>query len=128
MEQGLGFLRNMLIASPPGLGAPSPPVPSPNRDAREAEEVPPLVSRQWTQGATRCFLKLVKENIETYGSSLFQQKHWVRIREQLVKDHPSEEKRTWLQVRDKWDKLKRHYFKEKKVYNLIGDNGGFQWV
>jgi hypothetical protein len=79
MEQGLGFLRSMFIASPPGLGAPplgfgTPPlpVPSPNRDAREVGEAPPLVSREWTQGTTRCLLELVKEKIETYGFSLFQ--------------------------------------------------------
>ena len=32
-----------------------------------------------------------------------------RIREQVVRDHPSEARRTWTQV---WDKLKRHYHKK----------------
>jgi hypothetical protein len=56
-----------------------------SRDAREVGEAPPLVSREWIEGATKYLLELVKEKIETYGSSLFQQKHWMRIGEQLMK-------------------------------------------
>ena len=52
----------------------------------------------------------------------------IGIREQVIKDHPSKARRTWIQVRDKWDKPKRHYHKEKKIYNVTGDNGRSQWI
>ena len=85
---------------------------------------PSLPSREWTQASTKSLIELVKERIESYGTNVLKQKHWERIREQVVKDHPSKTRRTWIQVQDKWDKLKRHYHKEKKIHNVIGDNGG----
>ena len=45
-----------------------------------------------------------------------------------MKEYPNEARRTWTQIRDKWDKLKRHYHKEKKLHNVTCDNGGSQWV
>ena len=31
-------------------------------------------------------------------------------------------------MRDKWNKLKRHYHNEKRIHNVTGDNGGSQWI
>ena len=58
----------------------------------------------------------------------FKQQHWKRIREQVVKDHPSKARQSWTQIRNKWDKLKRRYYKEKKLHNVMGDNVGSQWI
>jgi hypothetical protein len=101
MEQGLGFLGNMFIASPLGFSTPPPPLPFLNKDVRVVGEALPLISSEWTQGTTKCLLELVKEKIDTNGFSLFQQKYLMRIREQLVRNHLSKEKKTWLQVKDK---------------------------
>jgi hypothetical protein len=50
----------------------------------------PLLAREWTHGATKYIVKLVKECIESYGTMVFKQQHWERIREHVIKDHPSE--------------------------------------
>ena len=124
MEEGLGFLGTMIIASPPCLGTPPPST----SDVAIVGATPSLPSREWTQASTKFLIELVKERIESYGTNVFKQKHWERIREQVIKDHSSKARRTWIQVRDKWDKLKRHYHKEKKIHNVTGDNGGSQWI
>ena len=124
MEEGLGFLGTMVLASPPILGAPGP-----SNDGHVAAlGSPPLLPREWTHGATKYLVELVKERIESYGTAVFKKQHWERIWEHVIKDHPSEARRTWTQVRDKWDKLKRHYHKEKKLHNVTGDNAGSQWI
>jgi hypothetical protein len=124
MEEGLGFLGTMVLASPPILGTPGP--------SNDGHVVglgsPPLLAREWTHGTTKYLVELVKERIETYGTAGFKQQHWERIREQVIKDHPIEARRSWTQVRDKRDKLKRHYHKEKKLHNVTGDNAGSQWI
>ena len=74
--------------------------------------------------STKFLIELMKERIESYETTIFKQKHWKRIREQVVRYHPSKARRTWIQVRDKWDKLKRHYHKEKKIHNVTCDNRG----
>ena len=117
-------MGTMVLASPPILGAPGP-----SNDGHVAGlGSPPLLAREWTHGATKFLVELVKERIESYGTAVFKQQHWERIREQVIKDHPSEARRSWTQVRDKWDKLKRHYHKEKKLHNVTGDNAGSQWI
>ena len=113
-----------IIASPPRLGTPPPST----SDVAIVGATPSLPSREWTQASTKFLIELVKEIIKSYATNVFKQKHWERIREQVIKDHPSEARRTWIQVRDKWDKLKRYYHKEKKVHNVTGDNGGSQWI
>ena len=45
-----------------------------------------------------------------------------------MKDQPNKTRRIWTQVRDKWDKLKRHYHKEKKLHNVTTNNTGSQWI
>jgi hypothetical protein len=70
----------------------------------------------------------VKEKIEGFGTTVFKQQNWERIREQILKEHPNEPRRTWTQIRDKWGKLKRPYHKEKKIHNVTGDNAGSQWI
>ena len=45
-----------------------------------------------------------------------------------MKEHPNEAIRTWTQIRDKWNKLKRHHYKEKKLHNVTGDNARSQWI
>ena len=55
-------------------------------------------------------------------------KNCERIRKQILKGSPNENRRIWTQIIDKWDKLKRHYYKEKKLHNITGDNGGSQWI
>lgn len=73
-------------------------------------------------------MELVNERIESYGTTFFKQQHWERVKEHVVKDHPSEVWRTWTPIWYKWDKLKRHYYKEKKLHNVMGDNVGSQWI
>ena len=102
MAEGLGFLGTMIIASPLRLGTPTPNT----SDVAIMGATPPFPSREWTQAFTKFLIELVKERIESNGTNVFKQKHWERIREQVIKDHPSEARRTWIQVRDKWDKLK----------------------
>ena len=124
MEEGLGFLGTMIIASPLRLGTPPPST----SDVAIVGASPSLPSREWTQASTKSLIELVKERIESYGTNGFKQKHWERIREQVVKNHPTEARRIWIQVRDKWDKLKRHYHKEKRIHNVTRDNGRSQWI
>ena len=73
-------------------------------------------------------MELVKEAIESYGTMVFKQQRWERIIEQVVKDHPSKARWTLMQVRDIWDKLKRHYYEEKILHIIIDDNAGLQWI
>ena len=86
MEEGLGFLGTMVLASPPVLGTPGPS----NDDHIVGSGSPPLLAREWTHRATQYLVELVKEHIESYGTTIFKQQHWERIREQVVKYHPSE--------------------------------------
>ena len=94
MEEGLGFLGTMIIASPPHLSTPPPST----SDVAIVGATSFLPSREWTQASTKSLIELVKERIESYGTNIFKQKHWKRIREQVVKDHPTEARRTWIQV------------------------------
>ena len=86
MDEGLEFLGTMVLASPILLGTPRP--------SNDGHVVglgsPPFLARKWTHGATKYLVKLVKERIESYGTTVFKQQHWERIREKIVKDHPSE--------------------------------------
>ena len=97
IEEGLGFLETMIIASPSRLDI-SPPSTS---NVTIVRATPSLPSREWTQASTKSLIELVKERIESYETNIFKQKHWERIREQVVKDYLSEARRTWTQVRDK---------------------------
>ena len=90
MEEGLGFLRTMIIASPPYLGTPPPST----SDVAIVEATPSLPSREWTQASTKFLIELVNERIESYETNVFKEKHGERIREQIIKDHPSEARRT----------------------------------
>lgn len=38
-----------------------------------------------------------------------------------MRDHPSETRITLTQLEDKWHKFKRHYYKEMKMHNNMGD-------
>ena len=51
---------------------------------------PPLLARKWTHEATKYLVELVKERIKGYGTTVFKQQYWEKIREQVVKDHPRE--------------------------------------
>lgn len=87
----------MVLASPPILG-----VPEPSNDGHVAGlGSPPLLAREWTHGATKYLVKLLKEHIKNYGTAVFKQQQWKRIREHVIKDHPSEARCIWTQVRDK---------------------------
>ena len=120
----MDYLGKMILASPPILGTPS----LPNNDEISGLGSSSLPAREWTHGATKFLIELVKERIESFGTTVFKQQNWERIREQILKEHPNEGRRTWTQIRDKWDKLKRHYHKESKLHNVTGDNVGSQWI
>lgn len=53
---------------------------------------------------------------------LIEQQNWERIREHVVRDHPSEACKIWTQIRDKWNKLKQYCYKEMKIHNVMSDN------
>ena len=84
----------MIIASPPRLDTPPPST----SDVAIVGASPSLPSREWTQASTKSLIELVKKRIESYGTNVFKQKYWERIREQVVKDHPTKARRTWIQV------------------------------
>ena len=112
----------MILVSPSILGAPGP-----SKDGHVAVlGSPPLLAREWTNGATKYLVELVNERIESYVTAVFKHQHWERIREQVIKDHPNEARCTWTHVQDKWDKFNRHYHKKKKLHNVTGDNAGSQ--
>jgi hypothetical protein len=81
MEGGLGFSGTMVLASPPILGTP--------RSSNDRNVVglgsPPLLAREWIHGATKYLVELVKERIESYGTMVFKQQYWERIRAQVSK-------------------------------------------
>jgi hypothetical protein len=124
MEEGMGYLGKIVLASPPILGTPS----LPTDDEIAGLGSTSFPAREWTHSATKFLIELVKERIESFGTTMFKQQNWERIKEQILKEHPSEARRTWTQIRDKWDKPKRHYHKEKKLHNVTGDNAGSQWI
>lgn len=64
----------------------------------------------------------MKEKIESYGTSVFKQQNWERIREHVVRDHPSEASKFWNQIYNKWEKLKQHHYKEMNIHNVMSDN------
>ena len=120
----MSYLGNLVLAFPPTLGIP--PLPTDNEVTGLGSS--PLPVREWTHSATKFLIELVKERIESFSTTVFKQQNWERIREQILKDYPNEARRTWTQIRDKWDKLKRHYHKEHKLHNVTGDNEGSQWI
>ena len=77
----------MIDASPPNLGTLAL-----TSYVTIVKATPPLVSKEWTQVATKYLIQLVKERIESYKITIYKQKYWKRIREQVVKDHSSETK------------------------------------
>lgn len=109
----------MVLASPPIFGTPAS-----STDGQIVDLGSPLFSaKEWIHVATKYLIELVKERIESYAIIVFKQQHWESIREHVVRDRPSETKRTWTQVRDKWHKFKRHYYyKEMKMHNIMDDN------
>ena len=120
----MGYLGNIVFASPPILGTPSLPTDSKITVLGSS----PLPAREWTHGATKFLIELVKEMNESFGTTLFKQQNWERIREQILKEYPNEARRTWIQITDKLNKLKRHYHKKKKLHNVTCDNIGSQWI
>ena len=67
MEEGLGFLGTMVFASPLVLGTPRP---SDNGRVVGLQS-PPLLAREWIHEATGYLVELVKERIESYGTTFF---------------------------------------------------------
>jgi hypothetical protein len=72
MEEGLGFLGTMVLASLPILDTPGPS----NDGYIVGLGSSPLHAREWTHGATKYLVELVKE---TYGTAVFKQQHWEQI-------------------------------------------------
>ncbi|KAG0571760.1 hypothetical protein KC19_VG040100 [Ceratodon purpureus] len=85
MEPGLGFLGSMLLANgPPPLVTPASVLSSTCMTVVSSTPPPPLsLEKNWSAGATKLL--------------------------QIVLQFPKEASRTWIHVRDKWDKLRRHY-------------------
>jgi hypothetical protein len=81
----------MVLASPPILGTPG----SSNDGNVVDLGSPPFLAREWTHRGTKYLVELVKERIESYGTTVFKQQHWKRFREEVIKDHPSEAQQTW---------------------------------
>jgi hypothetical protein len=85
MKEELRYFGTMVLASPPVLGTLGP--------SNDGHVVclgsSPLLAREWTHEATKYLIKLVKERIESYDTTIFKQQYWERIREQVVRDHPS---------------------------------------
>jgi hypothetical protein len=124
MEEGMGYLGKIVLASPPILGTPS----LLTNDEISGLGFSSLSARECTHGATKFFIELVKERIESFSTMVFKQQNRERIKEQILKEHPNEAGRTWTQIKDKLDKLKRHYHKEKKFHNItvtMQDLSGF---
>lgn len=48
----------------------------------------------------------MKEKIESYDTIILKQKNHENIREHVVREHHTEARKTWTQIKDKWDKLK----------------------
>jgi hypothetical protein len=71
MKEGLRFLRTMVLASPPVLGTPRPS----NDGHVMGLESSPFLTREWTHGATKYLVELVKEHIESYGTTIVKQQH-----------------------------------------------------
>ena len=118
----MDYLGNLILTSPPILGTPSLLTDSEIMGLGSSS----LPAREWTHDATKFLIELVKERIECFGTMVFKQQNWEKIRKQILKEYLNEAKRTLTQIRDKWDKLKRHYHKEKKLHNVTCDNGGSQ--
>jgi hypothetical protein len=64
----------------------------------------------------------MKEKIESYGKFVFKQQNWERIKEHVVRDHPSEASKIWNHIKNKWNKLKQHYYEEMKIHYVMSDN------
>ena len=80
-----------------------------------------FLAREWTSIAIKYLIELVKETIENYGITFLSNNIGKGIKEQVVRDRPSETRRTWTQIRT----IKEHYHKEKKNGNMSQDCNGF---
>jgi hypothetical protein len=62
------------------------------------------------------------------GYASFRPKDWERFREKIVMSYPSEAFREANHIKNKWKKLRKQYYKEKKLHNVSRDNAGSSWV
>ena len=81
MEEGIGFLGKIVFALPPILGTPS--LPTDNKITGLGSLS--LPAREWTHGATKFLIELVKDKIESFGTIMFKQQNWEKIREKILK-------------------------------------------
>ena len=63
----MGYLGKIVLASPPILGTPS----LHTDDEISGLGSSSLSAREWTHGATKFLIELVKERIESFGTTVF---------------------------------------------------------
>ena len=78
-------METMVFASPPIMCIPKPL----NNGHVAGLGSQSLLTRKWIHEATKYLVELAMEHIENYGTAIFKQQHWERIREQVTTDHPS---------------------------------------
>jgi predicted transcriptional regulator len=85
--------------------------------------------REWGNAQTEYLLDMLRERIVESGFQSFRAKDWAAMRERLVAHFPLDTSRQGVHLKDKWAKMRQQYFRQKKIYNVSGDNSGLtRWT
>ena len=85
--------------------------------------------REWGNAETQYLLDLLRERTVESGWQSIQAKDWEAMRVRLVEHFPLEASRQGVHLKDKWAKMRQQYYRQKKIYNVSGDNSGLtRWT
>ena len=72
-------------------------------------------------------LDLLREQIVKSGWQSIWAKDWEAMRVRLIEHFPLEATRQGVHLKDKWAKMHQQYYRQKNIYNILGDNSGLTW-
>jgi hypothetical protein len=134
----LGYLARMIISCDDGGDSTleeelegegsEAPISTPTMVPPSATNIPPpapgAIGCEWGNAETQYMLDMIREYILDSGKQSFWAKDWDRMRGRLVVQFPLESTRKGVHIKSKWNKMRKEYFRQKKEYNMSGDNSG----
>ena len=85
--------------------------------------------REWGNAKTQHLLDLLRERIVESGWQSIRAKDWEAMRVRLIQHFPLEASHQGVHLKDKWAKMHQQYYRQKKIYNVSGDNSGLtRWT
>ena len=74
-------------------------------------------------------LDLLRERIVKSGWQSIWAKDWEALQRRLVEHFPLKASRQGVHLKNKWAKMRQQYYRQKKIYNVSGDNSELtQWT